>query len=244
MRIARGVFGQRSPRVTAEDLVVRKQASLHFTDNSLRARINGRSLGSAIGRARLSSGCSLSRTSYAASWGGIRPSPNDASRAHPIRREGGRQRPSMNAGHAIHGIQDRLAPPPNFVYTELCTSGTRGRPRSTAPSMGSRRGGGDRVRRSGWLRWPGSGPLRGGVAIPATRRSGDQPRAHRGVYREEARPWREHPHHQRAPGEPQGAGGLCAVPGLTSPTSRRLPPRSSARCAVWGGPPWGPPRGD
>jgi hypothetical protein len=55
----------------------------------------------------------------------------------------------------------------------------------------------------------------------------DRPCAHPGVYGEEGSRWREHPHHQRTPGEPQGAGGLCGVPGLTSPTSRRCPPRSS-----------------
>src|SRR2546422_8448125 len=93
--------------------------------------------------------------------------------------------------------------------------------------------------RSGCPGRPRLASLRRGVTIPATGSRGDGPRAHRGLYREEARPWRKDPHHQRAPGEPQRAGGLCGgAAGLTSPTSLRCPPRNSERCDAWDGPPW------
>src|SRR5437667_219580 len=46
-----------------------------------------------------------------------------------------------------------------------------------------------RVRRSGCPGRPRLASLRRGVTIPATGPRGDGPRAHRGVYREEARPW-------------------------------------------------------
>jgi uncharacterized protein len=60
------------------------------------------------------------------------------------------------------------------------------------------------------------------------------------AYTVRTRRWRKHPHHQRAPGEPQRAGGLYGVLGLISPTFRRLPPRNSERCDAWDGPPWAP----
>src|SRR5215831_18227849 len=105
-----------------------------------------------------------------------------------------------------------MAPPPNFVYTEPCSSGTRGRPPATGVSFeeaatvfadpdaldGPDLGHSEEEARSLRL----SGAATGRVLIVA-------------YYREEGRPWREHPHHQRAPGEPQGAGGLCGVRGLT-----------------------------
>ena len=46
-----------------------------------------------------------------------------------------------------------------------------------------------RVRRSGCPGRPRLASLRRGVTIPATGPRGDGPRAHRGLYREEARPW-------------------------------------------------------
>lgn len=82
----------------------------------------------------------------------------------------------------------------------------------------------------------GSASLEEGVTVPATGARGDGPRAHSGLYRQEARRWRKHPHHQRAPGEPEGAGGLCGgVQGLTSPTFRKLPQLGSERCDASGG---------
>src|SRR5262249_34885475 len=126
----------------------------------------------------------------------------------------------------------------SFVYTELGSSGTRGRPRSTAARTESRSTSGDRGRRPGRPRWPGSAALREGATIAPTGPVGNQPRPPRGLYRQEARRWRKSPDHQRAASEPQRAGGVGGGAELTSPTSPKRPPRSSAPCAAWGVPPW------
>ena len=84
MRTARlGLSGNVRLEVTAEDLIGRKQASLRFTDNLLRARINGRSLGWTIGRARCPQGAARPARASPAPLSRHRAGPADTAKDEP-----------------------------------------------------------------------------------------------------------------------------------------------------------------
>jgi len=70
---------------------------------------------------------------------------------------------------------------------------------------------------------------------------GDGPRAHSGLYRQEAETMRKHPYHQRAPGRAgrKAGGPMRGVRDLTSPTFRRLPSPASGAMRRVGRPPLG-----
>ena len=91
--------------------------------------------------------------------------------------------PSPSESHTVLAKDRCPASFRSFVYTELCSSGTRGRPPGTVPSTESH----SRRREPCSVTPMASAPFGEGVAVSATGPGGDGPHARGGLYREEKR---------------------------------------------------------
>src|SRR6266702_2610207 len=90
-------------------------------------------------------------------------------------------------------------------------------------------------------RGPGLGRSRAfprGGSLEASRDFGRRQDSNRRLHAQEDEKWQgNHPHHQRAPGDPQGAQSLCRIASSTSPTFPNPPTPNSAAPAGSAAPP-------